>query len=69
MGTPHRRTTIDAELLDMHAAADLLGVSPRWVREQVATRRIRYVKVGRLVRFRRVDLLAYIDENTVEAHA
>lgn len=57
------------DMLPCPEAADVLGVSERWVRRAVAERRIPFVKVGRLIRFRRSDLDAYIAANTVEASA
>lgn len=52
-------------LLDIPAAAEVLGVSERHIRNLVYKRQIPYVKVGRLVRFKSADLTAWIDENTV----
>lgn len=46
-------------LLDINAVAERLGVSDRFVRRLVATRRIPYVKVGRLVRFHPEDIDHY----------
>lgn len=47
--------------LDVKATADYLGTSERHVRELVYTRRISYVKVGRLVRFLPDDLDHYLE--------
>ncbi|MGH9230976.1 MAG: helix-turn-helix domain-containing protein [Acidimicrobiales bacterium] len=48
-------------LLDVAAAAAHLGVSEAFVRRLVLERRIRYFKVGRFVRFRAVDLDAFVE--------
>lgn len=58
--TPHA-------LLDVPATAEYLRVDPRYVRRIIAERRIPFVRVGRLIRFRRVDLDAYIAAQTVPA--
>jgi excisionase family DNA binding protein len=52
------------ELLNTRQAAAHLGLSENTVRAWVRLRRIRYVKVGRSVRFRRADLDAMV--RTVE---
>jgi excisionase family DNA binding protein len=54
-------------LLDPIEFADRLGVSVRYVRRLVAERRIEYVKVGHLVRFKPGQVDAWIDDNRVEA--
>ncbi len=38
-------------LLDIHAVADRLGVNVRWVRRQIASRRIPFYKLGGVLRF------------------
>lgn len=48
-------------LLDVHAAAERLGVTQRWVRRAVAERRISFVKVGRNVRFEPEAISRYIE--------
>ncbi len=45
-----------ASLLDVPAAAQRLGVPVRFVRQLVAERRVRFVKLGRYVRFDPADL-------------
>ena len=52
-------------LLTISEAADLLGTAERFPRRLVAERRVAFVKVGRHVRFRRSDLLQYIDHQVV----
>ncbi|WP_205965926.1 helix-turn-helix domain-containing protein [Paracoccus liaowanqingii] len=54
-----------ARLINQEIAATILGVSPKWLeRDRWAERRIPYVKIGRLVRYRASDIAAYIDANT-----
>lgn len=64
MSTP---TTPD--LLDTAEAAALLGVNERWMRRSVAEKRIEFVRVGRLIRFRREALEQYLADNTVGAQS
>jgi excisionase family DNA binding protein len=47
-------------LLDVAGAAAYLGVSVAFVRRLVLERRVRYFKVGKFVRFRPVDLDAFV---------
>jgi len=54
-------------LLDFDSAAAFLSTSPRHVRRLWQERRIAAIKVGKAVRFRRADLLAYIERHRVEA--
>jgi len=46
--------------LDLNAAAERLGVSPRYMRRLVADRRIRHYKVGHFLRFDVADLDAFL---------
>ncbi len=48
-------------LLDVAGAAAHLGVSEAFVRRLVLERRVRYFKVGKLLRFRPVDLDAFVE--------
>jgi excisionase family DNA binding protein len=52
-------------LLDYEAAARYLGTTPRHVRELWAKRYVAAVKVGRRVRFRVIDLDAFIAAHRV----
>lgn len=56
-----------AKLLTIEEAADALGVTPRMIRRLAANRLLPFVKVGRLVRFRDVDIARCVDEWTVPA--
>lgn len=51
----------NSTLLDVAAAAGYLGVTEAFVRRLVLERRVRYFKVGKFVRFRAVDLEAFIE--------
>lgn len=57
----------ESVLLDYSAAAEYLATTERHVRDLWNRRQVAAVKVGRLVRFRRVDLDAYIERNRTEA--
>lgn len=48
-------------LLDVAGAAAYLGVTDAFVRRLVLERRVRYFKVGKFVRFRPVDLDAFVE--------
>jgi excisionase family DNA binding protein len=54
-------------LLTLNEAAAYLGISPGTLKNWVSMKRIAYVKVGALTRFRQAALDAYIDAHTVEA--
>ncbi len=65
---PPRPRQADEDALCMPSeAAEYLHVTERWIRRAIAERRIPYVKVGRLVRFRKSDLDAYIEAQRVPA--
>lgn len=53
--------TESPSLWDVDAVAAYLSTTPRHVRELVYRRTIPYLKVGRLVRFRRADIEAWLD--------
>ncbi|MGD9990598.1 MAG: excisionase family DNA-binding protein [Candidatus Nanopelagicales bacterium] len=68
--TTHVTVPVDGDvpdLIDVVAAADLLGTPPRFVRRLVAERRIRFYKLGRYVRIDRSDVEAFIAASRVEA--
>ncbi|MHB8246087.1 MAG: helix-turn-helix domain-containing protein [Acidimicrobiales bacterium] len=52
--------------LSVSEAAAYLNVNVRYVRRLVAERRVTYLKVGRLLRFRASDLEAYLESCRVE---
>ena len=63
-------TTLDLDavgLLNCSQVAHMLGCSLRTMRRMTELRTIRFVKVGRLVRFRPQDIERYIASNMVEA--
>lgn len=60
---PHPRAAVD---FDLQEAADYLHTTTRHVRRLVAERRIAYLKVGSLLRFRQQDLDDYIESQRVE---
>ena len=54
-------------LLDKHAAAQRLGVKPRFVERLIAEHRITYIKVGRHVRIRTTAIDNYLRAHTITA--
>lgn len=52
-------------LLTIEQAAEILAVNERMVRRLIESRRIAFVKVGRHVRFREVDLLTAMESWTI----
>lgn len=54
-------------LLDYIAAAHYLCTTPRHVRELWASRHLAAIKVGRCVRFSKIDLDSFIAANRVRA--
>jgi excisionase family DNA binding protein len=59
--------TSTADLLDNNQAASYIGVTSRTLEVWRCTKRypIPYIKVGRLVRYRRADLDAFLESRTV----
>lgn len=55
----------DIETLGWEEGARILGCTPKTLRVWVSKRKVPYIKVGRLTRFRRSDLKEYLDRNTV----
>jgi excisionase family DNA binding protein len=57
------------ELLTREQAADFLGLKEQTLATWATTRRynLRYIKVGRCVRYRRADLEAFLTSRTVGA--
>lgn len=55
------------DLLNYKQAAEVLGTGPAFVERLVAQRRIAHCKLGHLVRVRRCDLEAYIQEARIPA--
>lgn len=63
--------TQNNELLDEHQAAAFLGLSRITLSVWRSTKRynLPFVKIGRSVRYRRADLVAWIDSRTVRQTA
>lgn len=55
-------------LLDVEGAAAVLGMSVSWVYHQSAKRRLPLVKLGNRVRFRRSELLAWLERQSSGGH-
>ncbi len=54
-------------LIDFEEARRFLGIQKSTLYDWIHQQKIRYVKVGRLVKFHQDDIVKFIDENTVEA--
>lgn len=54
------------KLLTPEAAAEVLGISPRTLRDWLRAGKIKGVKVGKAWRIREVDLQAFIESGIVE---
>lgn len=65
--TKQAEARADAGLLTLMQAAEYLNVTEPWMRRAVGERRIAYVKLGKLLYFKRSDLDAYIEANTITA--
>jgi excisionase family DNA binding protein len=59
--SPSRTLEVEDRLLTRVEAADILGVNERWVKRALEHHYFPRVKVGKLVRIRKSDLLAYIE--------
>ncbi len=53
-------------LIDFEEARRFLGIQKSTLYDWIHQQKIRYVKVGRLVKFHQNDIVKFIDENTVE---
>lgn len=53
-------------LVDIIQAAELLGVTVRWVRRRVFEGNLRHYKLGGLLRFKASDLREYVEGHVVE---
>ena len=54
-------------VLTVSQGAQYIGVSPRTLRRMLAARRIRYLKIGSLVRIYQPDLDKFMEESVIEA--
>ena len=54
-------------LFSIDQAAAYLGLASGTLRHWVSAKRIAYVKVGKLTKFRKVDLDDWIEQNRVDA--
>ncbi|MEM7093719.1 MAG: helix-turn-helix domain-containing protein [Actinomycetota bacterium] len=66
MTSTHLDSPDDDVLLDVDSLAHRLAVSPRFVRRLVEERRIRFLKIGRHVRFDPADVERWIEAQRVE---
>ena len=55
------------KLLDVHAAAERLGVSPFTIRAWLRQRRLEHVKLGRRVLVPESAIRRFVEQNTIPA--
>jgi len=55
-------------MLSAVKAAEVLGVSPRTIRQWSSQRKLRFYKVGRLTKYEASDLEAFLERGKVEAN-
>ena len=55
-------------LMDVPQAAQYLGIKTSSLYQKCMKKEIRYVKLGKLNRFRKKDLDKYIDDNLIEVN-
>ena len=58
--------TVLDQFIDNDEAAEILGCSPKTLRVWVSQKKVPHYKVGRAVRFRRADLLEWLESRRVE---
>ena len=58
---------MEAPLFDDDGASEYLKITPRHLRNLRSNRAIPFTKIGRLVRYSRADLDAWIAKNTTKA--
>ncbi len=63
----HRNRNLKEGAWDWDTAAAYLDCTPGTLRVWASKRRVPFTKVGRLTRFRRADLDAWLDKNTIPA--
>jgi excisionase family DNA binding protein len=63
--SPDRPLNFEDPLLTVPQVAEALGVTERWVRRALGECRLPYVKVGKLVRVQRSDVVAFIEAQRI----
>lgn len=61
MASDCARSDVSERLVDANTIAELLGVPVSWVREHTRSGEIPHVPLGRYVRYRQDDVLAWVD--------
>ena len=61
------RHKVNTEYLDDRGVAELYEITPRHLRELRRRRAIPYTKIGRLVRYSRVELDKWAAQHTIQA--
>jgi excisionase family DNA binding protein len=67
ISTKKLKVAVDTILLDINQASIFLNVKISKLRSFVFYRKIPYVKLGKLIRFKQEDLNEFIKKNTKEA--
>ena len=62
----NQESTIERRLLNMEDAATYLGISKHTIYTMVSQRRIPVTKIGKLNKFDRLKLDAFIEKNTTK---
>lgn len=65
--TPTTTTTTPEPPIDARVAAEMLGCSYQLVLKLYKTGQLKGFRVGKLVKFHRANVLAYMDANTQQA--
>ena len=60
---------IDPMVVDEDQAAQMLGISRRMVFEFRSKGELRYVKLGRLIRYRVSDIQAFLERKRIETNS
>lgn len=55
---------MEENLLDISAVAKLLNVKESWLRMAIFKREIPFIKIGRLIRFKKEDIEDFIKSNS-----
>lgn len=65
---PVFRVSPPDQLITESQAASLLGLKPRWLQlDRFGMRRVPFVRIGRMIRYRRSAIEAFLESSTVPA--
>ncbi len=63
-----RQMATQSRLLDIAGAAEVLNVTPRFIRRLIAERRVPFLKIGKFIRFNPDELTDWINDQRVDPH-